>query len=297
MRTLFPLLLTACTWGTPQAPSPAPAGVPADDPADDATADPAEVDAAPAEPGILTEAGFKALHTKTATPAPPARGETITLSDGSQAYLALPEGAEAPMPGVVVIHEWWGLNDHIRHWADRLASDGYAAVAVDLYGGEEAQDADQAMALMKAVDPEKARATLAAAHTFLRRDTRVLAPRTGSIGWCFGGGWSLRLATATPELDAAVIYYGRAPGEAEALGELRAPILGHFGVEDQGIPREAVQAFHDAVKAHGTPVTIHMYDAGHAFANPSGKAYDPEPAEAAWERTRAFLGHHVKGGG
>jgi len=134
----------------------------------------------------------------------------------------LPEGATAPLPAVIVIHEWWGLNDHVRHWADRLAADGYAALAVDLYGGKVATTPDEAMAAMKSVDEAKAKAKsmLAAAHRFLADDPRIDAKRRGVIGWCFGGAWSLQHAIAEADLDAAVIYYGRLSTEPAQLAKI-----------------------------------------------------------------------------
>jgi carboxymethylenebutenolidase len=287
------LLLLGCT-GAPSAPPSQPVVTPVDDVADDAIADAGAASGSPAVEGVLSEAAFKALHELSGDAAPPAKGTEITLPSGSKAYLSLPEGAKAPMPAVLVIHEWWGLNDNIRHWADRLAADGYAALAVDLYGTT-ASTPDEAMALMKAVDEAKATATLREAHAFLATDERVVASKIGSVGWCFGGGWSLRLALAEPELDAAVIYYGRLIEDPAQLATLNAPLLGHFGVQDEGIPVDAVQRFHDAVKAAGKPITVNMYDANHAFANPSSARYQEQAAGMAWDRTRAFFAHHLKG--
>lgn len=290
LRSILVLLAIGCTTSPPKA-ADKPA---ADDIADDVLADVAAVDNAPAMPGLVSEAAFKAAHTLKSEAAPPPRGVAVTLPSGAAAYLSLPPNGERPMPGVVVIHEWWGLNDHIRHWADRLADDGYAALAVDLYGGKVATTSDEAMALMKQVDNEAALTALREAHGFLIADDRVRAPTVGSLGWCFGGGWSLRLALEEAELDAAVVYYGRLETDPAALASLRAPVLGHFGANDKGIPKEAVQTFHDAAKEQGKAVTVHMYDADHAFANPSGARYDEADAAKAWELTRNFLASHLK---
>lgn len=290
MRTLsLALLLVACT-GTPASPP----DVPKDDPADDASADAAATPQAPAEPGLVSEAAFKAAHSLKEGGDHALQGQMIELPGGSRAYLSLPEGASAPMPAVVVIHEWWGLNEHIQHWTDRLADEGYAALAVDLYGGQVASTPDEAMALMKAVDQDAALQIVKEGHAYLQGAEAVQASKTGSIGWCFGGGWSLQLAQSAPDLDAAVIYYGRLTDDPDKLKGVQAPILGHFASNDQGIPREAVQGFHDALKELGKPVTVHMYDADHAFANPSGGRYDAEDAEKAWAETRRFLAHHLK---
>ncbi|MEN0060585.1 MAG: dienelactone hydrolase family protein [Myxococcota bacterium] len=254
--------------------------------------DAAAVPSAPVEPGLLTEEAFAALHELKAEAAPKAKGESVTI-DGMQAYLALPEGAEGPVPGIVVVHEWWGLNDHIRHWADRLAALGYAAVAVDLYGGTVATTPDAAMKAMKAVNEEEALKKLRAAHQFLVTEPRVQAPKTGSIGWCFGGGWSLRLALAETELDAAVMYYGRLVSDEAQLRELKAPLLGVFGERDGGIPVAAVRAFETQLGDLDKAVAIHVYDADHAFANPSSARYDSASAGAAWEKVQAFFGEHL----
>ena len=138
--------------------------------------------------GILSEDKFKMLHIPTKAEVPPLHGEDIELA-GGKAYLSLPIGP-GPFPALVVIQEWWGLNDHIRHWTDRLAADGYAALAVDLYEGHVAETPDDALATMKKVDPARAQAALDAAREFLRTDPRIKATKLGTIGWCFGGGWS-----------------------------------------------------------------------------------------------------------
>lgn len=182
-----------------------------------------------------------------------------------------------------------GLNDHIRHWADRLAADGYAALAVDLYEGKVATTRDEAMEAMRAVDREKAVERLTAAHAFLKKDDRVKASKRASIGWCFGGGYSLQLAISAPDLDAAVIYYGRLVTDTEMLAPIKAHLLGVFGNRDTGIPPTAVDDFEKALKEAKVEATILRYDAEHAFANPSSARYDTKSAEDAWTKVRSFL--------
>lgn len=235
--------------------------------------------------GVLDEASFAALHELREGEAPALTGEEIEI-EGTRAYLSVPAQGE-PIGAVVVIHEWWGLNEHVKHWADRLASDGYTALAVDLYGGVVATTREEAMASMGAVDDEAALATLRAAHAYLVDEED--AERTACIGWCFGGGWSLKLAMAEPELDAAVIYYGRLVTDVDALAAIEAPVLGIFGEQDSGIPPSAVAEFSDAMEKAGVDLTLRSYDAEHAFANPSSARYDAEHAGAAWAETRAFL--------
>ncbi len=208
-------------------------------------------------------------------------------------YLATPAGASDTVPGLVVIHEWWGLNDNIRTMARKLAGRGYAALAVDLYGGRVATTSDSAMKLVQGVDDEAARANLRQAHAFLdERGARAV----GSIGWCFGGGWSLQTALELPEqLDAAVIYYGRLVTEPSELEALAMPVQGHFGAEDNSIGLEQVRAFEEALGEAGVTNEIYVYEgAGHAFANPSGERYVEAAADTAWRRTTRFLAEHLK---
>ncbi len=284
------LLLSACGGSRPveePAPPPiAPTGLL------QGTADASKATMSPAVPGQLTEAEFKALHTLRRGATPALAGEMTALADGSQAYVSRAgEGA----PAVVVIHEWWGLNDHIKLYADRLAAEGYTAIAVDLYGGRVATTADEAMATMKTVDEAAAKQTLAAAVDWTHAAYGGKADKVGVIGWCFGGGWSLQTALAHPELNAAVVYYGRVPTEPGVLAALDAPLIGIFANNDEGIPTETVDAFEAALEAAGKDASIHRYDAVHAFANPSNAHYDEQKAGDAWEKVRAFLAAKLKG--
>ena len=225
--------------------------------------------------------------------------ETITYAtvDGEPVagYLARPEGAEGPLPGIVVIHEWWGLNDNIRSMADQLAGEGYQALAVDLYDGQVVSDPDMAAQLMGASmeKSEELTENLKQAFAYLEGD----GEKVGTIGWCFGGAWSLGTALALPEdVDATVIFYGRLVTEESALQRLQMPILGFFGAEDQGITLESVRAFEAALEKLGKDVSIHVYEgADHAFANPSGTAYQKEPTKDSWAKTLAFFERHLKG--
>ncbi len=210
-------------------------------------------------------------------------------------YLARPE-VEGALPGLLVIQEWWGLNDNIRAMTDRLAGEGYLALAVDLYEGEVADNRDDAMRLMRASmeRPERLQENLRQAAAFLRQD--LGATRLGVIGWCFGGGWSLQTALLLPDqIDAAVIYYGRVPSEPSELEPLAAPVLGIFGALDGGIPVERVRAFESALQSLGKEATIHIYDdADHAFANPSGTRYNEAAATDAWDKTLSFFERQLK---
>lgn len=201
------------------------------------------------------------------------------------------------MPGLVVIHEWWGLNDNIEAMTRRLAGEGYRALAVDLYDGTVAENPDQAQLLMQQTleSEDVAIANLVAAHTYLQEE--VGAPEIASIGWCFGGAMSLNTALALPEeLDAAVIYYGRLTTDRDELAALDMPILGIFGADDQSIPVETVLEFETILTELGKDVEVHIYDdAGHAFANPTGQNFNASAAESAWDETTSFLREHLYG--
>lgn len=206
-------------------------------------------------------------------------------------YLSRPSAAAGSLPGLIVIHEWWGLNDNVRGEARRLAAEGYVTLAVDLYAGRSADAVPQAMALSQELTRNAAQAeeNLRQAYRYLERN--VSAPRIGAIGWCLGGRWSLRAALALPDkLEAAVIYYGSVEVPEAELATLQMPILGLFGARDPVIPLATVTAFERTMKRLGKDVQVHVYeDAAHAFANPSGTTYQQEAAEDSWRRTLDFL--------
>lgn len=220
-------------------------------------------------------------------------GEEVDYGPG-RGYLARPAGA--PRAGLIVIHEWWGLNENIREMSRRLAAAGYLALAVDLYQGEVAAEPGEARALMQALmqDEQRAALHLGAAFSWLESEGGV--EQVGSIGWCLGGAMSLQTALMLPEqLDAAVIYYGRLVTDPARLAPLRMPILGIFGGQDRGIPVASVREFETVLEALGKTHEIVIYDdADHAFANPSGTRYQPDAAADAWDRTLAFLAEHLR---
>jgi len=232
------------------------------------------------------------------TPAAASEAIIVRYPSGNETvegFLVAPVG-QGPFPALVVIHEWWGLNDQVKEEARRLAAEGYLALAVDLYRGRVAQDRDEAHELSRGLPDDRARRDLLAAFAYLAARPDVRADRIGSIGWCMGGGYSLQLALAEPRLAASVIYYGRLATDESALAELRAPVLGLFGEEDRGITPESVRAFESALQKLGKPVEVHIYSgAGHAFANSTRPSYREAAARDAWEKTRAFLARHLKG--
>jgi carboxymethylenebutenolidase len=209
-------------------------------------------------------------------------------------YVAHPKGA-LPKAGLVVIHEWWGLNDNVKAMARRLAGAGYLALAVDLYGGEVAEDRENASRLARG-SGERTEQILDNLHQAIEHLRSAGVERIGVIGWCFGGGWSLRTALAFPDkVDAAVIYYGRLTTDKAELEALSSPILGIFGALDDGIPVATVKDFQAALQALDKEATIHIYEAAdHAFANPSGTRYNETAAEDAWAKTLAFFSQHLE---
>jgi carboxymethylenebutenolidase len=236
---------------------------------------------------LIGEAEFKAMHQQKEAPHA-GTGQWIDLG-GTRAYLSLPPGGHPPFPAIVVIHEWWGLNRNIELWSDRLAALGWAALAVDLYGGKVATTSDEAMAAMKTVDEAAAAKVIDHAIDFLGHDPRVAARTRAVIGWCFGGGWSLQTALAHPELDGAIIYYGMLDSDPTQLARIHGRVLGIFGNKDGHITPELVDAFERGLAAAKVPAEIHRYDAPHAFANPSNPAYDEAAAGDAWSHVEAFL--------
>jgi carboxymethylenebutenolidase len=212
-------------------------------------------------------------------------------------YLARPKGSEKQnLPALIVIHEWWGLNDNVRDEAKRLAGEGYAALAVDLYQGATADAPPAAMKLSRGLteNPGPAEDNLKQAYAYLTKELK--APRVGAIGWCLGGRWSFRTAQLFPdEVDAAVIFYGSVKADDAEVARLKMPVLGLFGGKDRVVPLPMVEAFREQAARLGRDVTIQVYpEADHAFANPSGTAYDAPAAEDAWARTVAFLAANLR---
>lgn len=235
-------------------------------------------------------------------PAQPVQGREVAYATVNgkpvHGYLARPANAKGSLPGIIVIHEWWGLNDNIRHMADRLAGEGYVALAVDLYGGKAATTPADAETLMKSVFADTAAADTNLQQAYAYLHDKANTSRIGVIGWCFGGGWSLQTALMLPDrIAATVMYYGRPVDDVTALSKLKMPLIGFFGEEDHGITVKDVQTFQQALKQAGVKAEIHEYPhAGHAFANPSGKNYQADAAQDAWRRTVAFFARYLKGG-
>ncbi len=212
-----------------------------------------------------------------------------------QGILYTPSG-KGPFPALIVIHEWWGLNDWVKDQASKLADEGYASLAIDLYRGKVATTPDMAHEIMRGVPEDRAKRDLRAAFEFLASQPNVKKDRIGAIGWCMGGGYSLDVALQEPTLAADVINYGHLATDPEALKKINAPILGLFGAQDHGITPDDVHKFEQALKQLGKKVEIKIYDdAGHAFENPNNKdGYRAADAADAWKLTVDFLATTLK---
>jgi carboxymethylenebutenolidase len=212
-----------------------------------------------------------------------------------QAVLYTPPG-RGPFPAIIVIHEWWGLNDWVKDQAAKLADQGYAALAIDLYRGKVATTPDMAHEIMRGVPEDRAKRDLHAAFEFLEAQPNVRKDRIASIGWCMGGGYSLDVALQEPTLAATVINYGHLATDPEALKKINAPILGLFGAQDHGITPDDVHKFEASMKQLGKKIDVKIYDdAGHGFENPNNKdGYRSDDTADAWKRTVTFLADTLK---
>lgn len=212
-----------------------------------------------------------------------------------QGVLYAPEG-KGPFPALVVIHEWWGLNDWVKEQASKLADEGYVTLAVDLYRGKVATTPDEAHEIRRGVPEDRAARDLHAAVEFLKAQGNVKKDRVGSIGWCMGGGYSLNVALQEPTLAAAVINYGHLATDTDSIKKINASVLGIFGGQDRGIPVDDVKKFEQTLKQQGKTVEIVIYpDAGHAFENPNNKpGYRASDAADAWKHTTSFLAGTLK---
>ena len=225
-------------------------------------------------------------------------GTTVSYPSGSETvsgYVAVPEGS-GKKPAIVVIHEWWGLNDFARTKADGFARQGYVALAVDLYRGKVAENADVAHQLMRGLPEDRAVRDLKAAVAYLRARPDVDGSRIASIGWCMGGGYSLAAALAEPGLAGTVIYYGHLVTDPKTIAGLKVPLLGNFAGKDEGITPADVHAFEEAAKKAGASVDFKIYpEAGHAFASAKDPAvFRAADARDADARTDAFLARVLK---
>ena len=225
-------------------------------------------------------------------------GKSVSYQSGNETVAGMmytPMG-KAPFPALIVIHEWWGLNDWVKEQASKLSDHGYLVLAVDLYRGKVATTPAEAHEIMRGVPEDRANRDLQVAFAFLQKQKNVKADKIGALGWCMGGGYALDVALLEPTLAADVINYGHLATDQENLKKINAPILGLFGAQDHGIPPEDVKKFEQSLKQLGKNVEITIYpDAGHGFENPNNKeGYRPEDAKDAWRKTIRFLRANLK---
>jgi carboxymethylenebutenolidase len=206
-------------------------------------------------------------------------------------------GSGANGAGIVVIQEWWGLNDQIKGVADRLAADGYRVLVPDLYRGQVGLDAKEAEHLMNNLNfADAAAQDIRGAVLHLKN----ASPKVGVTGFCMGGALTLLTASHVSEIDCAVCWYGFPPLEYIDAAKIKAPLLGHFAIDDAYFPVEKVGILEETLAKAGVRYEFHRYNAQHAFANetavnlPIPVRYNAAAAETAWQRTMAFLAQHLK---
>jgi carboxymethylenebutenolidase len=219
--------------------------------------------------------------------------QTVEFPSGKEkasGFLAVPD-KPGPYPGLIVVHEWWGLNDWVKEQSEKLAEQGYVVLAVDLYRGKTAADPSEAHELMRGLPQDRAIRDMQAAYDFLAARKDVKPGRIAAVGWCMGGGLALQLAIHQPRLAAVVVNYGALPTDPNDLQQIGAAILGNFGADDKGITPADVQAFEKTMKGMNRRIDVKIYPgAGHAFENPNNTTgYRPEAAADAWKRTLSFL--------
>ncbi|MCG3120535.1 MAG: Carboxymethylenebutenolidase [bacterium] len=229
---------------------------------------------------------------------PSVKTQAVQYQSGAETvtgFIAYPEG-KGPFPAVILIHEWWGLNDWMKENAKKFADEGYIALAIDLYRGQVAADPDAAHELMRGLPEDRATRDLQAAFAYLVSRNDVQHDKIGSVGWCMGGGYSLQAALNIPELAAGVINYGRLVTDTELIDKINCPLLGIFGAKDRGIPVKDIEIFKTACKKAEKDITVQIYqNSGHAFINENNpKAYNAKDAKNAWEKTFSFLEKNLK---
>lgn len=225
---------------------------------------------------------------------------STTTTSSSSIESNISANSNNTFPAVVMIHEWWGLNENIKNMAETLAKEGYVVLAVDLYNGQVANTTESAQNLVSKVreNPSESINNLQHAVRYLASLENVNSSKIASLGWCFGGGQSLQLALNTePEypLAATIIYYGNLVSDQESISKIKWPVLGIFGDQDKSISVESVKQFEEALNKNGITNEIYIYKGvGHAFANPSGDNYAPQATQDAWEKTVSFLKKYLK---
>ena len=230
---------------------------------------------------------------------PSIKEEPVTYRDGEttmNGYIVYDEARQGRRPGVIVVHEWWGITKHVRDEARNLARQGYTAFVADMYGdGKTADNPKDAGALSGAVrkNPRAQQSRFNAARTTLARHSTVDANRIGAVGFCFGGGVVNAMAVRFPDLAASVPYYGAQPA-ADDVAKIKAPLLIHYASEDPNI-NKGWPGFETALKANKVRYEMHMYpNTQHGFHNDTTPRYDEAAAKLSWQRTVDFFNRNVR---
>jgi len=224
----------------------------------------------------------------------PTAGEMITFktADGKDANAYLLKAKKKTNRYLFVIHEWWGLNDYIKQESEKYAKDmpNVNILALDLYDGQVTDKREEAGKLMQAVQYDRAKSIVQGALAYAGKKAKI-----GTVGWCFGGGWSLQSALLLgKQAKACVIYYGMPEKDKEKLKTIQAEVLGIFASQEKWITTGIVTEFEKNMKDAGKPITIKNFDADHAFANPSNPRYNAEYAKQAYTLSLEFLKKKLK---
>ncbi len=216
--------------------------------------------------------------------------EFPTSAGTTSGYLAVPAGEQGP--ATIVLQEWWGLEEHIRSVCDRLAAEGFYALAPDLFGGETTTQPSEAEQKLMALSMEKVEPQMCGAAEYLSKQPGFEGMGVGALGFCLGGGLSVWAAATCPQITAAVSYYYVMPHGKPDFSKIKGPVLGHFGTADEFIKHDEAQALEAELREAGVETTFHYYDGnGHAFFNDLDRlgTYDPAAATLSWERSVSFL--------
>jgi carboxymethylenebutenolidase len=214
--------------------------------------------------------------------------------DTATGYLATPEAGHGP--GVIVLQEWWGMDDSVKRYADRFAEAGFFALAPDLYHGETTEQPDEAQQKMMAMNMEQATKEMRGAVDFLKQQEGVEGDGVGAVGFCLGGGLAVWAGAEHPDVNAVVTYYYVMPHGKPDFSKVNAPVLGHFGTSDDFVPVDDAKALEKELNDAGADANFEFYEgAGHAFANDHDRlgTYDQEKSDSAWQKTVDFFKRHL----
>jgi carboxymethylenebutenolidase len=216
--------------------------------------------------------------------------EFTTSAGSAPGYLAVPAGESGP--GLIVLQEWWGLDEHIRSICDRFAAEGFYALAPDLYRGETTVQPSEAEQKMMAMSMEQAEQDMCGAASFLSEQPGVQGSTVGAVGFCLGGGLAIWAAARCEEIGPAVTFYYVMPHGKPDFSGISGPVLGHFGTNDEFVPVEDAKKLESELREAGVAVEFEFYEgAGHAFFNDTDRlgTFDAQARDAAWQRTLSFL--------